>query len=293
MRTLAVVLLLLVAPLTAYAQAKPGGKIVFAARQDIDTLDPHITNRAATRKILIQFMDTLTVINPKDGKVGRGLAESWDVARDGKSYTFRLRRNVKFHDGTPFDAAAVKFTLDRIQEPLGAPGVARAFLGPYDGADVIDAHTVRVRFKQPYAPFLRMAGLSPLAPISPAAVQKMGQDFSRRPVGTGPFMVKEWVSKSHVTLVRNPDYAWPPATAAHRGPAHLEEITWRFVPEATTRTAVLQTGEANIAEDLSYADVAALERNSDLRSEEHTSELQSRLHLVCRLLLEKKKKKYI
>src|SRR2546425_11423338 len=265
MRTLAVVLLLLVAPLTAYAQAKPGGKIVFAARQDIDTLDPHITNRAATRKILIQFMDTLTVINPKDGKVGPGLAESWDVARDGKSYTFRLRRNVKFHDGTPFDAAAVKFTLDRIQEPLGAPGVARAFLGPYDGADVIDAHTVRVRFKQPYAPFLRMAGLSPLAPISPAAVQKMGQDFSRRPVGTGPFMVKEWVSKSHVTLVRNPDYAWPSATAAHRGPAHLEEITWRFVPEATTRTAVLQTGEANIAEDLSYADVAALERNSDLR----------------------------
>src|SRR5438876_12386105 len=88
--------------------AKAGGKIVFAARQDIDTLDPHITNRAATRKILIQFMDTLTVINPKDGKVGPGLAESWDVARDGKSYTFRLRRNVKFHDGTQFDAAAVK-----------------------------------------------------------------------------------------------------------------------------------------------------------------------------------------
>src|SRR2546427_12804635 len=129
MRTLAVVLLLVVAPITAYAQAKPGGKIGFAARQDIDTLDPHITNRAATRKILIQFTDTLTVINPKDGKVGPGLAESWDVARDGKSYTFRLRKNVKFHDGTVFDATAGKATFDRIQEPLGAPGVARAFLG--------------------------------------------------------------------------------------------------------------------------------------------------------------------
>src|SRR6267378_4088412 len=265
MRTIAAVALLLVAPLTALAQAKPGGKIVFAARQDIDTLDPHITNRAATRKILIQFTDTLTVINPKDGKVLPGLAESWEVARDGKSYTFKLRRNVKFHDGTPFDAAAVKFTFDRIQEPLGAPGVARAFLGPYDGADVIDAHTVRVRFKQPYAPLLRMVGLSPLAPLSPTAAQKMGQDFSRKPIGTGPFMVKEWIPKSHVTLVRNPDYAWPPSIAAHRGPAHLEEITWRFVPEATTRTAVLQTGEAQIAEDLSYADVAALEKNPDVR----------------------------
>jgi peptide/nickel transport system substrate-binding protein len=247
------------------AQTKAGGKIVFAARQDIDTLDPHITNRAATRKILIQFTDTLTVIRPKDGTLSPGLAESWDVSRDGKSYTFRLRKNVRFHDGTPFDAAAVKFTLDRTQEPLGAPGVARAFLGPYEGADVVDAHTVRVRFKEPYAPFLRMAGLSPLAPISPTAVKKMGQDFSRRPVGTGPFMVKEWVPKSHVTLVRNPDYRWSPPTAGHQGPAHVEEITWRFVPEATTRTAVLQTGEASIAEDLSYADVAALERNPDVR----------------------------
>ena len=261
----ATVPLLLGRPAAVEAQARAGGRIVFAARQDIDTLDPHITNRAATRKILIQFMDTLTVIRPKDGTLSPGLAESWDVSRDGKSYTFRLRKNVKFHDGMPFDAAAVKFTFDRIQEPLGAPGVARAFLGPYDGADVVDAHTVRVRFKQPYAPFLRMAGLTPLAPISPTAVTKMGQDFSRRPVGTGPFMVKEWVPKSHVTLVRNPDYRWPPATAGHQGPAYVEEITWRFVPEPTTRTAVLQTGEANIAEDLSYADVATLEKSADVR----------------------------
>jgi peptide/nickel transport system substrate-binding protein len=256
---------LLPIPTAVEGQAKSGGKLLFAARQDIDTLDPHITNRAATRKILIQFLDTLTIISPKDSSVLPGLAESWDVARDGKSYTFRLRKNVKFHDGTPFDAAAVKFTFDRIQEPLGAPGVARAFLGPYEGADVIDAQSVRIRFKQPYAPFLRMAALSPLGPISPTAAKKAGQDFGLKPVGSGPFMVKEWVPKSHVTLVRNPAYNWAPATAKHRGPAHVDEVVWRFVPEATTRTAVLQTGEVNIAEDLSYADVATLERNPDVR----------------------------
>src|SRR5712691_5018524 len=110
-----------------------------------------------------------------------------------------------------------------------------------------------------------MTGLSPLAPLSPTAAKTMGQDFSRRPIGTGPFMVKEWVTKSHVTLVRNPDYNWAPAAAAHQGPAYLEEVTWRFVPKATTRTAILQTGEANISEDLSYADVAAFERNPDVR----------------------------
>src|SRR5260370_26216561 len=122
---------------------------MFAARQDIDTLEPHITHGAATRKILIPFTDTLTVINPKDGKVLPGLAESWEVARDGKSYTFKLRKNVKFHDGTPFDAAAVKFTFDRIQEPLGAPGVAPASLGPSAAADIADPSTMRSRLKQP------------------------------------------------------------------------------------------------------------------------------------------------
>src|SRR5258708_12706854 len=101
-----------------------------------------------------------------------------------------------------------------------------------------------------------MGGLSPLAPLSPAAGQKMGQDFSRKPVGTGPFMVKEWVPKSHVTLVRNPDYACPPATAAHRGPAYLDEITWRFVLEATTPTAGLTPGEAHLADYPPYPDAA-------------------------------------
>src|SRR5262247_4572646 len=115
--TVALLLLALIAPATLFAQGKPGGKIVFAARQDIDTLDPHITNRAATRKILIQFSDTLTVIDPKDGSVKPGLAEKWDISADGKTYTFYLRKNVKFHDGTPFDAAAMKFTFDRIQTP--------------------------------------------------------------------------------------------------------------------------------------------------------------------------------
>src|SRR5215468_96718 len=247
------------------AAAKTGGRLIFAARQDIDTLDPHITNRAATRKILLQFLDTLVVIDPKDGSVKPGLAEKWEISADGKTYTFHLRRNVKFHDGTLFDAAAMKFALDRIQTPLGAPGVARSFIGPYESSEAVDAATLRVRFKQAYAPFLRMAALSPLGAISPAAVKKMGDEFGRQPVGTGPFMVKEWVSKDHVTLVKNPAYNWAPALAQHQGPAHLDEIVWRFVPEAATRTAVIQTGEVSVAEDLSYADVAGLEKNPDVR----------------------------
>ena len=245
--------------------AKAGGRLVFAARQDIDTLDPHITNRAATRKILLQFLDTLVVIDPKDGSVKPGLAEKWDVSPDGKTYTFHLRKNVKFHDGTPFDAAAMKFTFDRIQTPLGAPGVARSFIGPYESSEAVGASTLRVRFKQPYSPFLRMAALAPLGAISPTAMQKLGDQFARKPVGTGPFMVKEWINKEQVVLVKNPAYNWAPALAEHQGPAYLDEIQWRFVLEAPTRTAIIQTGEVNVAEDLSYADVAGLEKNPDVR----------------------------
>jgi peptide/nickel transport system substrate-binding protein len=96
-------------------------------------------------------------------------------------------------------------------------------------------------------------------------VQKQGDQFARKPVGTGPFMVKEWITKDQVVLVRNPAYNWAPALAEHQGPAYLDEIVWRFVLEAPTRTAVIQTGEVNVAEDLSYADVAGLEKNADIR----------------------------
>src|SRR5207245_8442573 len=98
---------------------------------------PH-HNRAATRKILIQFMDTLVVIDPKDGSVKPGLAEKWETSPDGKTYTFHLRRNVKFHDGTPFDAAAMKFTFDRIQTPLGAPSLARPLIAPHEASELAD-----------------------------------------------------------------------------------------------------------------------------------------------------------
>lgn len=243
-----------------------GGKVVFAARQDIYSLDPQMAKWGSERKILLQFTDTLVVIKPEDGKVYPGLAESWDIAPDGKSFIFRLRKNVKFHDGTPLDANAVKFTFDRIQEPASAGTVARALMAQYEGCDVIDSHSVRVRFKQRYGAFLSLVSLTPLAPVSPTAVKKLGAEFGSRPVTTGPFMVKEWVPKSHVTMVRNPDYNWASPIRKHQGPAYIDEVVWRIVPETATRTAVLETGEVTIAEDLAYADVARLQKNASLRT---------------------------
>ena len=241
-------------PRAAAAQGRTS--LTFAARQILDTLDPQQTSFVATRKVLNQMFDTLVVLKPGDTGLHPGLAESWVVAPDAKTYTLKLKRGVVFHDGTPLDAAAVKFTFDRIMEPAQAKGSARSFLGPYKSSRVIDEQTLRVDFTQPYAPFLRMLGTEPLVPISPAAVKKYGDDFGRNPVGTGPFIFKEWATREHVTMARNPHYRWaPPAIYHHNGPPYLSEIVWRFVLEPTTRVAVLQTGEAAIAEDLAYQDI--------------------------------------
>ena len=157
-----------------------------------------------------------------------GLAEKWDISPDAKTYTFKLKKGVKFHDGTPFNGAAVKFTLDRVVDPATKAGQSHDQLGPYDHTEVVDDYTVKVVMKQPYAPLLtNMNGY--LGIVSPTAVQKMGMaEFARHPVGTGPFMFKEWVPKDHVTLVKNPDYNWGSSyLQAHRpgvpGPGDLQD----------------------------------------------------------------------
>src|ERR1051325_9837281 len=111
----AVLVVMILLGATSAGHAAQGGKIIFAARQDIDTLDPHLARPVSIRKVLNQFLDTLIVLGD-DGKLYPALAESWSVSPDAKVYTFKLRKNVKFHDGTPFNAESVKFNFDRIQE---------------------------------------------------------------------------------------------------------------------------------------------------------------------------------
>jgi len=165
---------------------------------------------------------------------------------------------VKFHDGTPFNAAAVCFSFDRIVNPETQAKVARGTLGPYKSCDVVDEFTAKVNLGEPYAPFLSLAALEVLAPISPTAAKKYGADFSRNPVGTGPFMFKEWVPQQYVKLVRNPDYQWASPIYKHQGPAYLDAVVWREVPESVTRMGVLRSGEAHIAEAPPAADYEAL-----------------------------------
>lgn len=247
----------------AVAQDTPqaGGSLVVGLQSEpSDNIDPHVTPWAVSHNIMMNVYDTLVWQDPADGSFKPGLAESWEAAPDGTSYTFKLKSGVKFHDGTDFNADAVKFAFDRIIDPATKSGFSANLLGPYSGSEVIDPQTIKVNFSTPYAPFLDSASQAFLSFVSPAAVAQYGAEFGvTAAVGTGPFMFKEWVRGDHLTLVKNPDYNWAGAVFMHTGPAYLDEITFRFIPEDATRTGTLESGETNVIELVPASDVQILQ----------------------------------
>ena len=249
-----------VAPPAAAAGA--GGSLVYGLSFDVDdTLDPQVTNYDSTIRITLNVCEPL-VWEPEPGKFVPGLADSWEISPDAKEYTFKLKKGVKFTDGTPFNAQAVKFTMDRVVDPATKAGQSHDQLGPYDHTEVVDDNTAKIVMKQPYAPLLtNLNGY--LGIVSPTAVQKMGlAEFARHPVGTGPFVFQEWIPKDHVTLVKNPDYNWGSSYFKHTGPAYLDQVTFKVIPDQSVRTGTLKTGETHIIDDIDPLEYDALSKDS-------------------------------
>jgi len=234
-----------------------GGRLVYGLTLPPSGIDPHVNASSELGIPLTSVYDTL-VWQDLDGQFVPGLAEAWTISDDGLIYTFRLRRGVKFHDGTPFNASAVKFNLDRIVDPQTKSQKAVFMLGPYDHAEVVDEHTVKVYLKEPFAPFLDSLSQVYLGMASPAAVEKWGLDYQMHQVGTGPFMMQDYVPQDHLTLVRNPNYNWAPAIFSHQGPAFLEEIEFRFFVEPATRALALESGDAHVMGEIPPQDAQRL-----------------------------------
>jgi len=226
-----------------------GGQLTYGLLFSPSGFDPHINSSWDLGVAVANVYDPL-VYADENGEIQPGLAESWEVTDDGKSYTFKLREDVKFHDGTPFSAEAVKFSFDRIVNPETKSQFSAVLLGPYESSEVIDEYTIQVNFSEPFAYFLPRLGLPYLAMVSPAAVEEWGEDYQLHQVGTGPFIFKEYVPQDHLTLVRNPDYNWPPAYGQHAGPAYLEEVVFEFLPDSATRGPALEAGDVDVAREL-------------------------------------------
>ena len=263
---LALAMLTLSATGSRAADPPAGGTLVIGLDQEPPTLDPHASPSAVTYQIIASVTESL-LYRGRDGKLVPWLAESWTVSKDGKSVTFKLRRDVKFHDGTAFDAETVKVNFDRIVDPKFKAGGARAQLAGYAGSKVVDRYTVHVSFEAPYAPFVTYAAAGTLSMISPKAMRELGDEVHKRPVGSGPFMVKEYVAKDHATIVRSPGYARKAPWSDRTGPALLDTIVWKFVPEHGTRVTTLESGETQGIYFIPAQALPRLEGNAGFRVE--------------------------
>jgi peptide/nickel transport system substrate-binding protein len=226
-------------------------------------IDPHVNASSELGIPLTSVYDTLVYQDPDTGEFIPGLAGRWELSDDGLVYTFSLRQDVTFHDGTPFNAEAVRINLDRIVDPQTASQKAVFMLGPYRRTEVVDEFTVKIHLDLPYAPLLDALSQVYLGLASPAALDKWGPDYQFHQVGTGPFRFVEYVPNDHLTLVRNPDYNWAPGVYENTDAAHLEQIEFRFFVDAATRAPALETGDAQVMGEVPPRDAVRLDQGAD------------------------------
>jgi peptide/nickel transport system substrate-binding protein len=153
------------------------------------------------------------------------------------SWTFHLRQDVKFHDGTPFNAEAVKFNFDRWLDPANDPGFIHQFISNVERAEVVDEFTVRLHTKQLNVLFERDIGSGYVVFTSPTAVERLGEDLARNPVGTGPMQFKDWKENVTLTTERFEDYNWGPSFFRNRGAAYPDEVVYIQSGDAPTLIA--------------------------------------------------------
>ncbi|WP_459617805.1 glutathione ABC transporter substrate-binding protein GsiB [Bordetella sp. 2513F-2] len=229
--------------------------VVLALSSQAETLDPYNTNTTLTTAVTKSFYEGLFEFD-KDLKIQPVLAESYEVTPDGLTYTFKLRQGVKFHDGTDFNAEAVKANLDRVLDRDNHLARYNQF-NRIEKIEVVDAHTVRITLKEPFAPFINSLAHASAAIISPTALKKYGKEIAFNPVGTGPFVFDGWKQTDYVKGKKFDGY-WK------KGYPKVDTITWKPVLENSTRAAMLQTGEADFAYTLPYEQAELLKKSDKL-----------------------------
>lgn len=234
-----------------------GGDLVVAVRSEPPQLNP-LVDQVGGAHVLSPVVDSLVWDNG-DGTYGTWLATEWEASDDARVYTFTLRDDVTFHDGTPFDAEAVKANFDYVADPANKSTGSVAKLGPV--AEVLDEYTVRITLEQPESSFLTLIAAPYFGIVSPKQLIDDPDSLASTVVGTGPFVFDEWVKGQSLTYVRNDDYNWGPE-GTHEGAAYLDKITYRFLPEDQTRYNALVTGEADVV------DYIAPEYAKDVKADE-------------------------
>jgi peptide/nickel transport system substrate-binding protein len=236
---------------TSGAYAAPN-TITVALPGDFPTLDPSKDTSPLGFNYRLNVFDALTELH-RDGKLNPRLAESWTFSSDLTEWTFKLHKGVKFHDGSPFSADDVVFTINRIQADKTTP--VRTFIKLVDKVEKVDDYTVRFKLIQPYGIFHRQ--ISYVNIMSKTYFDKVGdQGYATKPVGTGPYKFVRWVKDDRMELEANPDY-W-------RGAPAIKQATFRPIPSEASRAAALASGEVDLVPALAPSSIDQLKSNSDL-----------------------------
>lgn len=217
--------------------------LVIAVGTDAVTLDVHAVTDTPTFNVTGHIFETLFVLTP-EGNVAPHLATGYEVKDEGRTVTLTLREDVTFHDGTPFNAEAVKANIERIKNPELANAFA-TLLGNVHGVTVTGEYTVDLHLPEPFAPLLPHLTHASQAMMSPASMDD--PELAGNPVGTGPFRLDSWARGERLRLVRNDDY-W-------REPTALDSVTFLPIAEGTTRVAMIESGAAHVAINVPPQDV--------------------------------------
>jgi peptide/nickel transport system substrate-binding protein len=254
----------------AAAGATSGGKLNVGIVSDFRTLDPSKSTSLIDEELYNNIYDPMVKLSP-DGKFLPGLATKWTISDDGKTYTFELRKNVKFHDGTDFNAQAVMDNWNWILDKANA-SPRRTDLILIESMTAPDPYTLVVQLKTPFTPFIATITGRSGEIYSMTAKKKLGDQFDMNPVGTGPFQFVEWNKNDHLTIKKNPDY-W------EKGQPLLDEVEFKPIINQSQKLNALISGQVDLVDSVPFQDIPKIETMSNLKIGSTTSFGNSGLRL--------------
>lgn len=257
--TLAAAALAVAAPLAA-AQT-----VTIVREVETDRYDPHRTTARAASEVLFMLGDTLVSLDYDMKTIRPGLAEDWEVSEDGLVYTFRLKDGVQFCDGRAMSAEDVVYSLERWIDPeIKSPVAWRA--GDVKSITAPDERTVVYELEAPFSELLYQLTQSFAVVVDRNQVEELGEDFGVKGFnGTGPFCWAEWRPRDVTRLTRHEAYAWGPPIYENTGPAKVEEVVWKMVPEENTRMAAVMTGQSDITQYVPWNSLRILRQNPQVK----------------------------
>lgn len=239
----------------AAGAATDGGEIAIGLATDPGCIDPQQTGSLVALNISRALVDSLTDQDPETGEIVPWLAESFDINDAGTEFTFKLRDGVTFSDGSPLTAEVVKANFETLSDPknsVGGPGAS--YLIGYQDVTVEDEYTVTISFAEPNAQFLQATATTALGIVSLETTTKTPEERCSAVVGTGAFTLDHYSQNQEAVLAKRTDYAWGSEAWTSQGPAHLDRLTYKFVPEPAVRTGALSSGELQVAADIQPLD---------------------------------------